>query len=253
MEPVSQCSLARLLTCEDRPPDQAARLAALVDLFAGLPAPPDPFGLVPRWDEYQRDLLATLEDPAAEAVEEAFLILYAHLHGHEAPYTPAERRRMDAAGGYWNHAGGLTPVLKAPDHLRPDSVSVDFGAGNGLQLLLVQHLSPHACSVQVELSSRAVAFGRELQTWLGIPADRVDWRVADVLDAPVVGHDFIYLYRPVRPEGAGRAFYRRFARELAAQARQVVIFSIADCLGGFLPASFERFYTDGQLTCYKGP
>ena len=158
---------------------------------------------------------------------------------------------MDAAGGYWNHAGGLSPVLKAPDHIRADTVSADFGAGNGLQCLLMQHLKPHRLSVQFEISSRTVEAGRVLQRWLGVEAERVDWRVGDVLEAPTAGLDFIYLYRPVRPEGEGEAFYRRFAAELSASARPVTIFSIADCLADFLPPTFERFFSDGHLTCYR--
>jgi hypothetical protein len=243
--------LERIWT-EDRSPAEVARLARLMDLLAGLPAPPDPFGLLPAWRELQSRFREALRDAGPEPLEEAFLRLYEHLHGREAPYSRAERARMDATCGYWNHAGGLSPILKAPDHLRPDSVSADFGAGNGLQGLLMQVLSPHARTVQIELSSRAVEQGRLLQAWLGIAPARVEWRVMDVCDASPVGLDFIYLYRPVRPEGPGRSFYSRFAEALADQPREVVIFSIADCLREFLSSRFQVFFTDGQLTCFRG-
>nr|MBC8425433.1 hypothetical protein [bacterium] len=195
--------------------------------------------------------LAAIDAAEPDAVEEAFLTLYCHVHGHEAPYSAAERRRMDETGGYWCHAGGVSPLLKAGDHIGPDTVSADFGAGNGLQGLLMMTLYPHARTRQIEISSRMIASGRELQRWLGIDEDRVEWVAGDLLEQSPRGLDFIYLYRPVRPEGAGRRFYERFAAELAAQERPVVIFSIADCLREFLGPEFEIFYRDGHLTCFR--
>jgi len=61
----------------------------------------------------------------------------------------------------------------------------------------------------------------------------------------------LFLHRPLKPDGPGRKFYERFAAELDKDARPVVIFSIADCLRGFLPDSFDVFYSDGQLTCFE--
>lgn len=124
---------------------------------------------------------------------------------------------MDEAGGYWNHAGGLSPILKAKPWIKPETVSADFGAGNGLQGLLLQLLYPHAKTVQIEISSRMADVGESLRDWLGIAPDRIDWIIDDVLNVSATGYDFIYLYRPVRPEGAGRDFYTRFAREVEAE------------------------------------
>ncbi len=228
-------------------------LVRLMDLLAGLPHPPDPAGAFPRYAELHARYLRALDEGEAEAVEESFLELYAHLHLHEAPYTADERRRMDAAGGYWCHAGGISPVVRAGRHLRPASVSADLGAGNGLQLLLLQRLHPHALSVQVEISSGAVTLGRELQRWLEIPEASVRWVVADVLAAPIPDADLLYLYRPVRPEGPGRAFYERLAAHLASRRTETVVFSIADCLRDFLDDRFEVTHSDGHLTCFRGP
>lgn len=243
--------LAARLAFDGRPREEAERLARLALLLAELPPPPDPIGLYPRAGALQEQLRACLAGGDGERLEEALLELYAHLHGHEAPYTPAERARVRRTGGYWCHAGGLSPVLKAPDVARPDSASIDLGAGNGLQLLLVQCLAPHRLSTQVEISARMQDSGRALQEWLGIPRERVAWVHGDVLDASIAGHDVVYLYRPVKPEGPGRAFYRRLARELETTPRQVVVLSIADCLGEFVPPTIDRFYSDGQLTCYR--
>jgi len=220
-------------------------------LLATLPQPPDPGGHFPRYPELKERFLASLVHGDSDLIEESFLDLYAHLHMHEAPYTTAERQLVDESGGYWCHAGGLSPILKAGNWINPGSVSIDLGAGNGLQGLLFQKLYPHARTVQVEISSRMVEIGKGLQHWLEIPDDRVEWLVSDVRDASVAGVDFLYLYSPVRPEGPGRLFYERLAHDLEASDRDVVIFSIADCLRDFLSNRFESFYSDGHLRCFR--
>jgi len=239
-----------LLEADGRTPGERGRLVQLMLLLASLPPPPDPLGLFPDYAALRERFLAASLGREGEALEEAFLSLYAHLHGFEAPYTPEERARVDETGGYWCHAGGLSPILKAGPHLGPDTVSGDFGAGNGLQTLLMQRLHPHRRTIQIEISSRMVEAGRHLQEWLSIPAGRVTWVTGDVMDETPAGMDFVYLYRPVRPEGSGRLFYERFAAGLEKDS-PVVIFSIADCLGPFLPDRFGAFYSDGHLTCYR--
>jgi hypothetical protein len=227
------------------------RLIDLMCLFAELPCPPDPIGLFPRYKELKSSFIKTAGGGDPEAVHQSFLELYAHLHGYKAPYTPEERKRVDETGGYWCHAGGLSPILKAGDHIGPVTISADFGAGNGLQGLLFQKLYPHKKTIQIEISSKMIEAGRELQRWLGIPAEKIEWLCGDVMDHSPAGIDFIYIYRPVKPDGPGQIFYERFAAELEREPRPQVIFSIADCLGDFLPASFEVFYSDGQLTCFE--
>ena len=189
----------------------------------------------------------------SDLVEERFLELYAHLHMHEAPYTDEERRRVDASGGYWCHAGGLSPILRAGDWIRPDSVSADLGAGNGLQGLLLQLLYPHARTVQVEISSRMVEIGRKLQGWLAIPTIGSSGVVEDVLDVSVDAVDFLYLYRPVRPTARAGSSTSALPRSSRRSQREIVIFSIADCLRDFLPPTFDMFYSDGHLTCFRRP
>ncbi|MFC1890049.1 hypothetical protein ACFL4G_09845 [Thermodesulfobacteriota bacterium] len=244
--------IERLLDPGDYPGAERGRLVRLMLLLTGLPAPPGLDDVFPRYEEYRRRVLDCAEGDDGEALEESFLMLYTHLHMHEAAYSPAERRRMDEAGGYWAHAGGLSPILKAGPWIRPETVSADLGAGNGLQGLLLQHLDPHRKTTQVEISSRIVEIGRRLQAWLGIPAGDVEWVVGDVCEHPLDGIDFIYLYRPVRPTTVkGRAFYERLAETLDRAAREVVVFSIADCLREFVSPGVEVFYHDGHLTCFR--
>ena len=230
------------------------QLIRLMLLLANLPAPPDAQRSFPKYQEYKQKFLTRAEGEDSEALEEAFLTLYAHLHMHEGRYTPEERKQMDEAGGYWAHAGGLSPILEAAPWIRPGTVSADLGAGNGLQGMLLQILYPHRKTIQIEISSDMVELGKQLQAWLGIPTDRVEWRAGDVCDEAFDGIDFIYLYRPVRPAtDKGRAFYTRLAKTLDEAPGEVVVFSIADCLRDFLPPRFEMFYTDGHLTCFRGP
>ena len=241
-----------LLDSGDYPGAEGGRLVRLLGLLAGLPAPPGHEDVFPRYAEYRQRFLESAEGEDGEALEEAFLTLYAHLHMHEAAYSPAERRRMDEAGGYWAHAGGLSPILKAGPWIGPATVSADLGAGNGLQGLLLQWLDQHEKTIQIEISSRMVEIGKRLQAWLGIDADRVEWVSGDVCEQPFDGIDFIYLYRPVRPTTArGRAFYERLAETLGRATREVVVFSIADCLREFVSPAVEVFYHDGHLTCFR--
>jgi hypothetical protein len=227
------------------------RLVELMVLFAALPVPPDPWGLYPEYAALKARFLRAIDGGVAEFLEESFLALYSHLHGYEVPLTPAEHVRFRASNGYLCHVGGLSPVVKSAPYIEADSVVADYGAGNGLQALLMQVLSPHRMTVQIELSSLLLESGKQLQAWLGVPNERVRWMAADVADVSPAEMDFIYIYRPVRPDGAGRLFYQCFARALAASARPCVIFSIADCLRDFLPRSFEAWYDDGHLTCYR--
>ncbi len=251
--PLDLDHVSMLLADDGRAGVERQRLVALMDLLATLPPPPDEEEHFPRYSALRDLFLAASHDDDGELLEETFLDFYAHLHMHEAPYTAAERQQVDAAGGYWSHAGGLSPILKAGSWIHPETLSVDIGAGNGLQALLMQKLYPHARCCQIEISSVMVEIGRRLQKWLGIPESRVEWRVADVLETTLGGWDFVYLYRPVRPVGPGAAFYRRLASALEKEPTEVIVFSIADCLGTFLPESFVRFYTDGHLTCYRKP
>ncbi len=240
-----------ILELNEQPQDELRGLVRLMRLFAELPEPPDPFDLYPDYAELKDRFLESAKGSDAETVEEAFLTLYCHVHGHEAPYTPDERAHVNQTGGYWCHAGGLSPILKAEPFIGPNTVSGDFGAGNGLQALLMHKLMPHAKTILVEISSRMVEAGKHLQSWLGIPKERIEWVVGDVADVSPSQMDFIYIYRPVRPEGPGKRFYESFAAELKSIDKPQVIFSIADCLRSFLPNEFKVFYCDGHLTCFR--
>ncbi len=230
---------------------EAEKLSRLIDLFLALPDPPDPHDVFSDWPRLRDRLAMAIEDEDADSIEERFLELYAHLHMNEGHYSAAERDRMDAAGGYWNHAGGISPVFKAEPWIGKETISADFGAGNGLQGLLLQTLYPHEETVQIEISHRMAEIGDGLRSWLGIPSDRVRWVVDDVMNVSAAGYGFIYLYRPVRPEGPGKSFYTRFAEEVESETEAPVIFSIADCLRKFLSDRFEIFYRDGHLTCFR--
>lgn len=243
--------LAGLLAGDGRPAGERRALVQLMVMLATLPPPPDPLGLMPRYGELRETFLAAAGGDDGELAEQAFLELYCHLHGHEAPYTRDERHLVSSSGGYWCHAGGLSPVVKALPWVRPATVSADYGAGNGLQLLLLQRLAPHARTVQIEISSAMIEAGRALQCWLGVPTARVEWINDDVRNVPARGFDIVYLYRPLRPQGAGRCFYQGLARDLAGAEGGVVVLSIADCLRPFLPATFQRLYYDGHLACYR--
>ncbi len=243
----SRLGVARAFEASGWAREESERLATLVDLVLGRPEPPG----FPDFSRFRDHLGQAVEGDNPDEIEPRFLELYAHLHMNDASYSPEERKRVDATGGYWNHAGGLSPILKAAPWVRESTVSADFGAGNGLQGLLLQALFPHRRTVQIEIAARMKDIGEGLREWLGIPRKRVAWVIDDVLNVPATGYDFVYMYRPVRPDGPGREFYTRFAREVEAAPHAPVIFSIADCLRDFLSDRYEVFYGDGHLTCFR--
>ena len=243
----------KLLDDEGRPRDELRGLVRLMRLFATLPLPPDPHSLYPGYEDLHAAFVQALNGPASDGdrLEEAFLALYAHVHGHDVPLTIEERARFKAQDAYVNHVGGLSPILRAGPFIGPDTVSADYGAGNGLQCLLMMVLHPHRRTVQIEISSRLVESGRALQRWLGVPEHKVQWITGDICDVPPMGIDLLYLYRPVRPGGAGDRFYRGLAAQLESEGGPEIILSVADCLGPFLSDRFEVFESDGHLTCFR--
>lgn len=225
-------------------------LGRVGDLFDDLAARPEIDDIVPSFTRFHRELLAARETGDEDRIETALARVYCVIHGSGGAYAEAERQEFDRLGGYWCHAGGLEPLHVAAQYFTPRTRFVDYGAGNGFQGLLFQHLYPHRLTTLVELGGPMIAQGRRLQALLGIPEGRVEWLHANIMDAPPLRFDLIYLYRPVRPEGEGRAFYEMFAREAAAAGRPVTIVSVADCLRDFLPPAFRVIHSDGQITCF---
>lgn len=205
----------------------------------------------PDMGSFPEDLAGSLEKGDPDEVEAVLLRTYVLLHGKSMGYAPSERSEMDRWGGYWCHAGGFSPLLHAAPYINAATRLADYGAGNGLQGLLFQRLYPHAKTTQIELSGPMIEEGKRLQRWMGIPGEKVEWIHGNVLDVSPGRFDFIYLYRPVRPEGPGKVFYEGLAAALEETDHPVTIFSIADCLKDFLGERFRVFYDDGQLTCFR--
>ncbi len=236
---------------DDLTVDERYQLARLMTLLVSREPPENADSDFPAYLTLQERFRLCVENRDTENIEQCFLEFYAHLHMHEAPYTLSERQAMDRAGGYWCHAGGLSPILRAQPFIHQSTISADLGAGNGLQSLLLQSLYPHHQTIQIELSSRMIEIGRRLQDWLEIPQNRVEWITGNLLDINLPVVDFLYLYRPMKPEGVGLDFYVRLADHLRKQKTPTVIFSIADCLGHFLDDGFDTLFGDGHLTAFR--
>jgi hypothetical protein len=224
-----------------------ARVGALFDELAARPGIDD---IVPSYVKFHQELLVARDTGDEDRIETALARLYCVIHGSGGAYAEAERTAFDKLGGYWCHAGGLEPLHLAAPFFTPETRFVDYGAGNGLQGLLFQHLYPHRLTTLVELGGPMIDQGRRLQSLLGIPGERVHWVHASIMAVPPHDFDVIYLYRPVRPEGEGRSFYAMFAREVAKVGHPVTIVSVADCLRDFLPPAFRMIHGDGQITCF---
>jgi hypothetical protein len=186
----------------------------------------------------------------ADGLEQAVTRFYAELHAADAVYSDEEQAALKQMSGYWCYAGGLTPLHAILPHLGPDTILADYGSGSGLQGLILQSLQPHRLTVQIELSSRMIEKGRRLQEMFGVPAGRVEWLQANILDVPPDRFDIVYMYRPCRPEGWGDAFYRRFAEGLGRAARRTLVFSVADSLRDYIQPPVRVLKDDGHLVCF---
>jgi len=205
---------------------------------------------LPNADRYGENLRRAMKEGDFSAIESALLNLYEQLHGAGSAYSSYEKTLLAKRKGYACHPGGLSPLIKAVEFVRPDSVVADLGAGNGLQGLLLQRLCPHRRTIQVEISSEMIRVGRVFQRALGISADCVEWVRDDIVNASIETADFIYTYLPVKPIEGGKAVYEAIARKLGAMKGRLIVFSVADCLAKFLDGQFSIFYTDGHLTCF---
>ena len=205
---------------------------------------------LPEADLYGKNLKGALKQEDLSLIERALLNLYELLHGAGSTYSSYETTLLTKRKGYSCHPGGLSPLIKAVEFVRPDSVVADLGAGNGLQGLLLQCLCPHRKTIQVEISSEMIRVGRIFQVALGISTDCVEWIHDDIVNASIETADFIYTYLPVKPIGEGKDVYDSIAHKLGGMKKPLIVFSVADCLSKFLDGQFSIFYTDGHLTCF---
>ena len=205
---------------------------------------------IPNLDCYVKNLSSALRENDPSSLESNLLNLYTQLHGAGSVYSPYERKLLTERKGYSCYPGGLSPLIKAVQFVKPESIVADLGAGNGLQGLLLQCLSPHRKTIQIEISSEMIRIGRIFQQALGISDDRIEWIHDDIINVSIKTADFIYIYLPAKPLEGGKEVYEAIANKLSMMNRPLVVFSVADCLAKFLNGQFSIFYTDGHLTCF---
>jgi hypothetical protein len=205
---------------------------------------------IPNLDCYVKNLSSALRENDPSSLESNLLNLYTQLHGAGSVYSPYERKLLTERKGYSCYPGGLSPLIKAVQFVKPESIVSDLGAGNGLQGLLLQCLSPHRKTIQIEISSEMIRIGRIFQQALGISDDRIEWIHDDIINVSIKTADFIYIYLPAKPLEGGKEVYEAIANKLSMMNRPLVIFSVADCLAKFLNGQFSIFYSDGHLTCF---
>jgi len=201
-------------------------------------------------DLYAKTLEESLETGEATLIEQSLVNLYIRLHGAGSQYTPEERTILTETKGYSCYPGGLSPLIKAAEFIRPDSIVADLGAGNGLQGLLLQCLCPHKKTIQIELSSALIRLGRIYQQALEISPDRIEWIHDDIANASIEEADFIYLYLPAKPLEGGKKVYEAIARKINMITKPLVILSVADCLACYIDKQFSIVHNDGHLTCF---
>jgi hypothetical protein len=206
---------------------------------------------LPSVDHYARVFLAAIKRDNELELETALTGLYTCLHQAGTRYSPSEKACLKSKEGYASYPGGFSPLIRAEPFIGPDTVVADLGAGNGLQGLLFQYLYPHRMTVQIELSAEMIRVGRILQNALMISEDLIKWIHDDLVNVSIENVDFVYIYRPARPLKGGSEVYREVAGKLMEGNKSRVVFSIADCLAGYLDEHFSVIHSDGHLTCFK--
>jgi len=227
------------------------KLTLLGEALLMLAGNPSVVAEAPELEQYAEKYRISMKENDADETEIAFLNLYCALHRVGDAYTQSERQILDKKKGYFNHPGGISPLVKAEKFIKPDSIVVDLGAGNGLQGLLFQYLYPHKETRLVELSAEMIRIGRMFQQVFAFGNDRIKWVHDDILNISLIETDFVYLYRPSKPSDDGYQLYHAISDKLASRKGTLTIFSIADCLKDFLDSSFSIFYSDGHLTCFE--
>jgi hypothetical protein len=205
---------------------------------------------LPEIDHFVKNLESALKKGGIPSIERDLLDLYIRLHGAGSMYSPQEREILTKRKGYSCYPGGLSPLIKAAQFIKPDSIVADLGAGNGLQGLLLQCICPHQKTIQIELSSEMIRVGRIFQEALGLSPDRVEWIHDDIFNVSIEEADFIYVYLPAKPLDGGKEIYEAIAHKISTMKRPPVILSVADCLAKFIDSRFSVSYMDGHLTCF---
>jgi len=225
-------------------------LKAVMDALIEIALHPEIKPLVPDAGETALSLRDTIQENDNDRAEFEMVSLYSKLHAAGVEYSPYERELLRKNNSYGCYAGGISPIMRAGQVISETTVSMDLGAGNGLQGLLLQRLYPHRKTIQVEISERAINMGRLFQKALGIPDERVEWICDDIVNVSFQGVDFIYIYRPAKPEGSGLHLYETIAEKLIEMRNHVMVFSVADCLYELVKERFQIIYSDGHLTCF---
>ncbi|PID78457.1 MAG: hypothetical protein CSA42_00315 [Gammaproteobacteria bacterium] len=178
-----------------------------------------------------------------EERETLLIDLYLLLHKFGCGYSDMEQNFISEKKGIKWLPGGIMPIILTSYLMNEDYVFADLGAGNGLQGLILQSISPHKKTRLIEISESHLMAGRAYAKALGFNNESILFENNDILSSDFKDIDIFYMYRPARPMNGGKNFYIRLSEKFEQMEKEFFLVSVADC--------FEPFIKQDCLTVYS--
>lgn len=176
--------------------------------------------------------------------------LYLLFHKYGAGYSFEEEKFMEKSKGHKWFPGGLMPLVLGSYLMKPEYEFCDLGCGNGFQGILMQILSPHSKTRQIEISKSYLEAGKIFLKPLKIDKGKISFEHIDISSFKMKETDFVYMYRPSRPIEEGAQLYRNLSNKVYLNKKSFYLLSVADCFEPFIKGNYEKVYQNEYLSVF---
>ncbi|MDY0132041.1 MAG: methyltransferase [Desulforegulaceae bacterium] len=208
------------------------------------------FSKIKEAQEIGFELIKAQKAKDIEKREMLLINLYLLFHKYGAGYSFEEEKFMEKSKGLKWLPGGLMPLVLGSYLMKPEYEFCDLGCGNGFQGILMQALSPHSKTRQVEISKNYLEAGRIFLKPLKIDKEKISFENTDISNFKMKETDFVYMYRPSRPMGEGAQLYRNLSNRFYLNKKSFYLLSVADCFEPFIKGDYEKIYQNEYLSIF---